>query len=75
MSDKIVAKIDGRILCSFVRPVSASLIYMEEERTKNNTSVNDILKTFDLTNHFYIQMAWGEVYKGELAYVRLKTER
>lgn len=64
LSDKIVAKIDGRIVCSFVRPISASLTYIQENRDKNYADVTDHLKTFDLANHFYIQMAWGEVYKG-----------
>lgn len=66
LSDKVVAKIDGRIVCSFVRPVSASLTYIQENRAENYTGVTNLLKTFDLANHFYIQMAWGEVYKGEL---------
>ncbi|KAK2165547.1 hypothetical protein NP493_1360g00019 [Ridgeia piscesae] len=58
ISDVHVKRQDGIISCSFVRPLSMSLQHLDPASRTQHT------RTFDLSDNYYIFLAWGDVFQG-----------
>lgn len=64
--EKQVVRMDGRIFCSFVRPLNTSITYIIDNQKEGYRNVKNLVKTFDLSEQLFIQIAWGTVYKGAM---------
>src|SRR6218665_894753 len=66
LSEKQVGRTDGRIFCSFVRPVNTSITHIVDNHDEDYRDVTNLIKTFDLSDKLFIQIVWGTVYKGRI---------
>lgn len=73
LSEKQVGRTDGRIFCSFVRPVNTSITHIVDNHDEDYRDVTNLIKTFDLSDKLFIQIVWGTVYKGAMV-MRKHTE-
>ena len=64
VTDVTVGREDGRIKCSFVRASNTTVHYYDREEGMTHAEVH----TFSLEQNWYLEVAWGDVYKGKEAF-------